>query len=80
MSTVHDPRYLEVITRLRNARRSQGNSQRELAQTLGKTQSWVSKVESGERRLDIIETLDMCAVLGISLNDLIASIAKSPVD
>ncbi len=44
-------------------RRTQGLTQVEIANRLGKPQSFVSKYESGERRLDVIEFLQICKVL-----------------
>jgi len=42
-------------------------TQAELAAKLQKPQSYVSKYESGERRLDLIELRDICATLGLTL-------------
>ncbi len=52
---------------LRLVRKEAALSQRELADRLNKPQSYVSKYESGERRLDILELWQICAALGISL-------------
>ena len=43
----------------------------DIASVLDKPQSYIAKVESGERKLDFVETLDYCAVLGLALDDLI---------
>lgn len=43
----------------------------DIAEALEKPQSYVAKIESGERKLDFIETLDYCAVLDLALEDLI---------
>jgi transcriptional regulator with XRE-family HTH domain len=40
-------------------------SQKDLAASLGVPQSYVSKYESGERRLDFVETALVCEALGI---------------
>lgn len=48
-----------------DARQETGLTQREVAFRLGKQQSFVSKYESGERRLDVIEFLEVCQALGI---------------
>lgn len=45
------------------ARRSKGVSQRELADRLGKSRSFVSKIESRERRLDMIEFVAIARAL-----------------
>ena len=42
---------------MRAARETRGISQQELAKRLGKPQSYVSKAEMGERRLDVVEFL-----------------------
>ena len=56
---------------LRQVRQEAGMRQVDLAARLGQHQSYVSKYESGERRLDILELRQVCQVLGISLTDLI---------
>jgi transcriptional regulator with XRE-family HTH domain len=66
-----DHRYLEFIAQLRTERKRLGISQKTLAMRLGKPQSYMSKVESGERRLDLIETLTICEALGISLEKIL---------
>jgi len=49
--------YASFLRRLRRAREDAGLSQTEVARRLGKPQSYVSKCESGERRVDVIELL-----------------------
>jgi transcriptional regulator with XRE-family HTH domain len=50
---------------LRAIRKESGLSQQELATRLDKPQSFVSKYESGERRLDILEIFQICRTLRI---------------
>lgn len=47
------------------ARQSQSLTQTEVAARLKKPQSYVSKYETGERRLDVIEFLEVCQALSI---------------
>jgi transcriptional regulator with XRE-family HTH domain len=47
------------------ARRSANFTQNELAKKLSRPQSFVSKYERGERRLDVVEFLEVAAALGI---------------
>jgi transcriptional regulator with XRE-family HTH domain len=47
--------YASFVRRLREARERSGLSQEEAARRLGRGQSFVSKCESGERRVDIVE-------------------------
>lgn len=51
---------------LLDARRKKGLTQVEVATLLDKPQSFVSKYESGERRLDVIEFLEVCKVLKVN--------------
>jgi transcriptional regulator with XRE-family HTH domain len=52
---------------LRKLRKEAGLNQQELANALHKPQSFVSKVESGERRLDILELRLICQQFGLDL-------------
>jgi transcriptional regulator with XRE-family HTH domain len=61
---------------LREARRQAGLRQEDLAARLSRPQSFVSKVESGERRLDVIETRAVCAALGLSLGEFVARLER----
>lgn len=49
-------------------------TQADLASKLKQPQSFVSKYESGERRLDILELRSICAVLGLSLTDFVKTL------
>lgn len=54
---------------IRELRKESGLTQLELATLLEKPQSYVSKYESGERRLDLIEVRDICSKLNLSLEE-----------
>lgn len=70
----HDPRYRSLIGALAAARRRCGLTQVELADRLGKRQQYVSKFESYERRLDIVEFVDISRALGLDLHALLKEI------
>ena len=53
--SVYSKDYKEIIERLKTARIETGIAQQEVASKLGKPQSYISKIESGERRLDVVE-------------------------
>lgn len=55
---VQEPRYRAMLTRLREARDDARLTQVEVAKALGRTQAWVSKCESGERRIDPVDLAD----------------------
>lgn len=60
-----------LTTVLRRIREDAGLTQAVLAQRLGQTQSYVSKYESGEQRLDLTEIERICEAVGISLRDFV---------
>lgn len=69
-----DARYRSVIEQLTAERRRLGISQEELAQRLGLHKQFVSRVELGERRLDIVEFADFARALGINPAKLVDGI------
>ena len=69
--TIFTPDYRAMLARLKEARRLAGYTQAQLAERVGETQSFVSKVERGERRLDVVEMRDYCRALGIPLAEVL---------
>lgn len=71
MRAAYDPLYTEFVARLRAARKVSGYTQSELADLLCKPQSYVSKVETSERRIDVIEAARWCMALGLTLENVL---------
>jgi transcriptional regulator with XRE-family HTH domain len=61
----------QVLSLLKELRLKSGYTQNDLAKLLDKPQSFVSKYESGERRLDIIELRTICKALRITFSNFI---------
>ena len=59
MHSTHTARYREFLKRLKAARREAGLTQAAAARRLGKPQSFISKCEAGERRVDVVELADL---------------------
>ena len=64
--------YSLFLAYLRKARQDAGITQEQVAKKLKATQSFVSKVERGERRLDVVELRQWSKALGITLMDFVA--------
>ena len=60
----HRARYELFLACLQEARYAADLSQVEMARRLGQTQTFISKCERGERRLDVIDLLDFMEALG----------------
>jgi transcriptional regulator with XRE-family HTH domain len=58
---------------LKEARVAKNLTQADVAKGLGLPQSYVSKYESGERRLDFVETALVCEALGMSIERFAAA-------
>lgn len=60
-----------MIDLLRDVREKAGLRQEDVAEKLGVLQTFVSKIETSDRRLDIIELRDMCAVYEVELKEFL---------
>ncbi|MBL4838821.1 MAG: helix-turn-helix transcriptional regulator [Kordiimonadaceae bacterium] len=73
----NDERYQTLRDAMVAARKAKGLHQSQLATKLGVSQQFISKLETGERLLTIVEAIDLAHILGIDLNDLIAKLSAS---
>jgi transcriptional regulator with XRE-family HTH domain len=67
----------QLQTLLRQIRLEAGIRQADVAQRLGQPQSFVSKYESGVRRLDLVELRQVCKAVGVSLEAFIRRFEES---
>ncbi len=65
---LHTKRYRAFLVLLRTAREEAGLTQVQAAKKLRRTQTWVSKCELGERRVDFVELENLAAVYGKPLS------------
>ena len=79
MSKREEPNEQALLALLRAARREAGMRQVDLADRLRRPQSYVSKYESGERRLDLLELRQICKALDISLEAFVRKL-ESVID
>jgi len=73
---IHDSRYRWVVERLVQERKKKGLSQAAVAALLGKPQQYVSRYETGERRLDIFEFFDAASALEVDGLKLVGEVPK----
>ena len=69
-----------LIRLLREMRKNNGLTQVRLASKLEKLQSYVSKYELGERRLDVLELCDVCDACSVDVLDFIRELKKETDD
>ncbi|KIT15579.1 helix-turn-helix domain-containing protein [Jannaschia aquimarina] len=62
--TLRSPEHIALMGVLREARLTAGMTQAELAGLLGRPQSYVAKIETGERRVEVVEFILMARAVG----------------
>ncbi|WP_457266389.1 helix-turn-helix domain-containing protein [Pseudomonas sp. P5_C3] len=75
--TIYRPEHAVLLSLLKTYRKAAGLTQVQCSKALNRPQSFMSDVESGTRRLDIVQLRDLCKVLRIGLVDLIVEFEKS---
>ena len=72
--SVYSARYQRFLALLKRARLDAGLTQVEVASRLNQPQSYVSKCESGERRVDVVELMDFADLYQKQIQDFVRSI------
>lgn len=75
--TLNKKEYKILLEQLYRLRLGSGLRQSDLADKLQVPQSFISKIESGERRLDLIELREICMALGSNLKEFINEFEKA---
>ncbi len=78
--SIYTREYAAFLEQLRKVREIKNLTQLEVAERLGQTQSFVSKVERSERRIDVVELRAFCLAIGISFPDFIQKIEQVLAD
>ena len=66
--TIYTKEHKALIERLIKARKETGLKQKDVAKLLGTTQSFISKIEAGQRRIDIIQLKEFGKIYKKNLN------------
>lgn len=72
--SIHRAEYRRLIEALRAMREAQGLTQAEFARSLRRSQQWVSLLEGGSRRLDVVEYVELCLALNTDPHALLDSV------
>ena len=65
-----------VVEVLRASRLANGLTQRQLAERIGRDQSWISLIEGSQRRVDVVEFVEISKALGLDPAKLMAVIVQ----
>jgi len=75
--SIHSASYAIFLKVLKKTRENAGLTQTQLAQKIGETQTFISKCERGERRIDVVELRTFCQAFGVSLKQFVAMLERS---
>lgn len=71
--TIFGGNHAKLVETLRAARQKSGLTQTELAHRIGRNQAFVSLIERGQRRVDLIEFMNLARAMGEHPQDLFAA-------
>lgn len=69
--SVHSERHQTIASTLAAQRRAKGLTQAEVARRLGRHQPFIANIESGERRVDLVELLDIADIIELDVVELV---------
>lgn len=76
--TLRSPRHVGLVQLLVDKRKSAGLSQAELARAIDRYQSVVAAIESGGRRVDVVEFLALAEAIGFDPHEILDKVAALP--
>ena len=71
VKTIYQERYKAFIKELVLARKASGLTQMQVAEKLSKPQSYIAKVEGADRKLDVMEFVELCQAINVDPTTLI---------
>ncbi len=69
--------YKALLYKIKQARIDAGLTQKQVADKLDRHQSFVSKIESGERRIDVIELAEFSKLYRVNLNMMLSDVLSA---
>ena len=75
--SIHSAHYAVFLKVLKQAREDAELSQVQLARKISETQTFVSKCERGERRIDVIELRTFCKAFGVTLKQFVSAVERA---
>ena len=76
MLTIHREGHKALVRCIIKARKDAELRQQDVAKKLGHHQSWIAKIEKGQRRIDVLEFLDLTRVVRLNATKVLAKIAR----
>ena len=78
--TLGTARHKALVAMLIEARERAGMTQTDLANRLGEYQSFVARLESGQRRVDVVELIELAGILGFDAPSMVQALVATEHD
>ncbi|MDG4887299.1 helix-turn-helix transcriptional regulator [Mesorhizobium sp. WSM4887] len=75
--SLHSKRHLMIAAALAEQRRSKGLSQAQVAKAFGRHQPFIANIESGQRRVDLVELLELAEIIDLDVLALVKQVMDS---
>jgi transcriptional regulator with XRE-family HTH domain len=69
--SLHSERQILIAATLADQRRAKGLTQSQLAKALGRHQPFIANIESGQRRVDLVELLQIAKLIDLDVHALL---------
>lgn len=79
-NTLHSARHKVIAAAIKEARLAKPMTQAQLAKELGRHQPFVVSIERNQRRVDLVELMQISTILDLDLKALLKRIAETPAD
>jgi transcriptional regulator with XRE-family HTH domain len=79
VKTIYTPRHRKLVELLAEERKAAGLSQSALARKLNQYQSFIARIEGGQRGIDVVEFLAICEAIGrVTPSSILREVQKAP--
>lgn len=69
--TIHSQRHQRLAELLTEKRKAAGLTQAAVAQAMGRHQPFIANIENGDRRVDLVELIDLADIIGFDIHMII---------
>jgi len=76
VKTIHSKRHKRLVEAIIAKRKGAGIRQVQLAKKLKRSQTWIARLESGERRIDVIELIELANAIGFDASAIVAEVQQ----
>lgn len=74
--TIHSERQQRLAELLTEKRKAAGLTQAAVAQAMGRHQPFIANIENGDRRVDLVELIDLARIIGFDVHAIVEELER----